>query len=391
MSIVDFSVNDSKQQTADAHPVFSMRDATGISIEDLEGVLDVIDEEIVLIKRSSGKIIWMSNACRAVTHKLGATKNIDEFPSLKKMIDDAMPSQTGVKLQAKWHNMDVKWQQHIGDSTKSTIGVLVRPENSDHVWIRFMHRDERDEYVRKSLADHEKLFSTSRSISVSEMVTTLAHELSQPLGTLVNIMNGVTSRLNTNGEGSQEIFDALELAEKQGQFASDILLRLRDFAQSKKPVVEIFSVSDLIGNTLELMDWVFAAEGVNVNFNINDSEIVLAGDATLLQQVLVNLLRNAVDAMVGVEAGGKRVDITVSNTSEKVYISISDTGHGISDDHEGTLFTPFKSKKANGMGVGLNICRSFIELHQGKFWFNQNETRGCTANIVLPNGLSNAV
>lgn len=389
MSTGDFSVKSSATgNNLPVSPLVTLGAVSEISVEDLEGVLDIISEEIILVQRSSGKIMWVSNTCRSVAHKLGATNNIEDFPSLQRIIDDALSQDTGVKLQAKWHTRDAQWQQYIGDNRKASISVLVRPENYDHIWVRFHRTHQREDYLRQSLAEHEKLFSTSRSISVSEMVTTLAHELNQPLGTLVNIVNGIRSRLSASGKGSDDIFEALELAQKQGQFASDILLRLRDFAESKKPVIEKCNVSTLISNTLELLDWVFLAEEVNVKFSIKDTEIELFGDATLLQQVLVNLLRNSVDAMVNVENGQKRIDITVSRCVETVSISISDTGHGISDDHEETLFTPFKSKKTHGMGVGLNICRSFIELHQGKFWFSQNETCGCTANIVIPNGLS---
>ncbi len=389
MSTADFTLETLPQQIAAGHPHFSLQSIDSVSVQELEGVLDVITEEIILVQRSTGDIKWMSSTCRGVSHKLGGTKNIDEFPSLQKMINDALPLDAGIKVQSRWHTIDVQWQQYIGDNRKSSISLLVRPEYSDHIWVRFYRSNDREDYVRQSLADHEKLFSTSQAISVSEMVTTLAHELNQPLGTLVNIVNGIKSRLKSDDKNNQEIFDVLELAQKQGQFASDILLRLRDFAQSKKPVVVKCNVSELISNTLALLDWVFVAEQVNVNFHIKDTEIVLAGDETLLQQVLVNLLRNSVDAMAKLDSEERRIDITVSNTEEKVAIAISDTGHGIDADHEKTLFTPFRSKKANGMGVGLNICRSFIELHQGQFWFTQNETRGCTANILIPNGLAN--
>ena len=385
MSTGDFLLERTEQENVSAQPALALGFVPSVSVEDLEGVLDVIDEEIILVERSSGNIMWMSSTCREISHKLGGSANLDEFPSLQRLINDALPHETGVKVQSRWHTKDAQWQQYIGDDRNCTVSVLVRPENSNHIWVRFYRSNQQEEYIRQSLADHEKLFSTSKALSVSEMVTTLAHELNQPLGTLVNIVNGIRSRLNASDEGNEELFAAIELAQKQGQFASDILLRLRDFAQAKKPVIEQCNVSELISDTLALLDWVFVAQHVNVNFNIRDSRIVLAGDVTLLQQVLVNLLRNAVDAMEQ-EHNDKRIDITVSNQEDKVFIAISDTGHGIDKASEETLFTPFKSQKHNGMGVGLNICRSFIELHQGKFWFSQNEHKGCTANILIPRG-----
>ena len=386
MSTGDFLLKSVVADEVGNAPAVALGYIPSVTVNELEGVLEVIDEEIVLVERSSGNILWMSSTCREISHKLGSSANLDEFPSLQRMINEALPRESGVKLKSRWHTRDGQWQQYIGDERTCTVSVLVRPENADHIWVRFYRSNEQEEYIRQSLADHEKLFSTSRALSVSEMVTTLAHELNQPLGTLVNIVNGIRSRLDASSQGSEELFEALELAQKQGQFASDILLRLRDFAEAKQPVIEQCNVSELISNTLELLDWVFVAQQVNVNFNISEPDILLAGDVTLLQQVLVNLLRNAVDAMEQ-ELDEKRIDITVRNQKKMVYIAISDTGHGISKESQDSLFTPFKSKKANGMGVGLNICRSFIELHQGKFWFTQNKVKGCTANILIPNGI----
>ena len=392
MSAGEFSTPSPEHfERADTGPSSSLQNIEQISVSDLEGVLEMVAEELVLVERSTGNIMWMSELCRGVTHKLGATRNIDEFPRLRKLIDAAVPKiQTGTRLQARWNTIDTQWQQYIGDRRKCSVSVLVRPERGDHIWVRFYRSNDRDEYLRQSIAHHEELFSTSRSISVSEMVTTLAHELNQPLGTMVNIMNGLRTRLNDELNGNPDISEALELAQKQGKFASDVLQRLRDFAQSKKSVTEICDVNHLITETLELLDWVFVAEEVNVNFNSQNSKVELCGDSTLLQQVLVNLLRNSVDAMTSTQRDYKTIDITTSIDGDKVSITISDTGHGIDDNHEETMFSPFKSGKPHGMGVGLNICRSFIELHEGRFWFTQNDTQGCTANIVIPRRLSNA-
>jgi len=354
-----------------------------LTVADLDGLLDVVSEEFILIERSSGDIKWVSYPCRTIAHKLGSTKNISEFPSLKKVIDDALPDSTHSKVTTKWHTNDVKWQQYIGDNRKSTVSVYMQPNQTDFVWVRLYRSSNQDEYIRESLAAHERLFSTSRDVSVQEMVTTLSHELNQPLGTLVNIVNGVKSRLISNGIQDREIHEALDLAQKQGQFASDILQRLRDFSHVKKPVITNFSVSDLASNTLELLDWLFMEESININLNIKSTSVYMYGDITLLQQVLVNLLRNSVQAMS--ESNTKRIDITISKEDDNVQITISDTGHGLKEGEEDNIFIPFNSQKTKGMGIGLNICRSFIELHQGRFWFRNNSSEGCTANIVLPN------
>lgn len=353
-----------------------------LSIYDLDMLLDVVSEEFALIEKSTGDIKWLSYPCRNIAHKLGNTKNISEFPALKKMIEDACPGESDKKIKAKWHTKDAKWQQCIGDKRKSTVSVLVQPNRTDHIWVRFYRSNDQDEYIRESLAAHERLFNTSRELSVREIITTLSHELNQPLGTLTNIVNGLKSRLDSTESTNKELTDALDLAQRQSQFASDILQRLRDFSHNKQPVIQRFDLYEMITDTLDLLDWLFSEHSVDINLNVELPDSELHADSTLLQQVLVNLLRNAVEAMS--ESEMKRIDIDINKQSNHTSIAISDTGHGLKEGEEDTMFIPFNSKKTNGMGIGLNICRSFIELHQGRFQVSNNSHGGCTATITLP-------
>jgi len=222
------------------------------------------------------------------------------------------------------------------------------------------------------------------SISVGEITTTLAHELNQPLGTLQNIVNGIRSRIDKTFPRAGEILQALELAEKQAHFASEILLKVRSFTRSRQPVMGECNVRQLIDDTVNLLDWKFQAENINVSYNIAGDDLVVKGDITLLQQVLVNLLRNAIESMSEVELQDRMIEISAFHSEAAVGIDISDSGHGIDKNKMDDLFTLFRSNKPNGMGVGLNICLSFIELHRGKFWFTQNDDRGCTAHILIP-------
>lgn len=382
MTIDDFHLQGDGRKIASNDDL--LKHPPGPTVEELEGVFEVLGEEIFLMQRQSGRIIWMSQACKALTHKLGLTSSVDEFPDLKKMIYAAAPASDGLQVHAKWHTTDATWSQYIGERRQSSISVFCRAGDSHNIWVRFTHYSDRDDYFRQYIADHEKLFDTSRSISVGEMATTLAHELNQPLGTLQNIVSGVRSRLEASNQGNEEIFDALHLAQKQGQFASEILSRVRSFAKSRQPVIEQCNVNTLIQNTLNLLDWIFQSEKINISYNAAAADITLHGDSTLLQQVLANLLRNAAESLTQVSADSRSITITAACTQDGVAIDISDTGIGLDKNHEETLFTPFRSEKKHGMGVGLNICRSFIELHEGKFWFTSNESRGCTAHVLIP-------
>lgn len=247
--------------------------------------------------------------------------------------------------------------------------------------------------TRRHLEDRERLLFTSRSVAVGEMATTLAHELNQPLGAVTNVLRGLKARLAAAAQPSAaamaHLAQGVQLALDQVQYASRIIGRIRDYTHSRQPRRERVDLNALLSNSLTLLDWELQRHGVQLHIDLHADSAAdgapVAGDGVMLQQVLVNLLRNAIDAMGGTPAGQRRLAITSRlDDAGHVEIAIADTGVGIDDDAASQLFMPFFSTKPTGMGIGLNICRSLIELHQGRLWFTPNPERGCTFHIALP-------
>ena len=216
------------------------------------------------------------------------------------------------------------------------------------------------------------------------MATTLAHELNQPIGTIANMLRGVQLRLGKRGGIGDDINSALGKALDQTRFAANIISRIREFTQSRQPNFSEHDIEDLVRESVALLDWVFESEQVSVQVLNSDAALLVRGDQTMLHQVFTNLCRNAVDAMRDSANAPRVLDISIEPTEDGVKIEFADSGHGLDEQAEEALFTPFVTRKASGMGVGLNICRSFIELHQGRLWLAQNETGGCTAHVLLP-------
>jgi signal transduction histidine kinase len=104
----------------------------------------------------------------------------------------------------------------------------------------------------------------------------------------------------------------------------------------------------------------------------------------MLQQVIVNLIRNGIDASVNSSSKHTKIKILTTSSDNYIQISIQDNGKGMTQTEADNIFIPFASNKSTGMGIGLNICRSFIELHKGKLWLTQNNDAGCTSHIMLP-------
>ena len=233
------------------------------------------------------------------------------------------------------------------------------------------------------LEDREKLLFTSRSITVSEMASTLAHEINQPVGTISNLLYGIRSRLSVKESIDDDIFNAIDKSLEQTKYTSDIITRIRDYTRSREPKLNLVKISELIDKCISLMDWEIRYTNVEIKHRNMHSPTVY-GDELMLQQVIVNLIRNGMDANSESEDIDNTIRIITTVNDNHAEISIIDNGKGLTDQEAKNIFIPFASNKSTGMGIGLNICRSFIELHNGKLWLTRNEERGCTSHITLP-------
>jgi len=237
-------------------------------------------------------------------------------------------------------------------------------------------------YLQQYLAEREALFSSSQRISVGEMATTLAHEINQPIGTIQNLLQGMDVRLQKEKPDLDEIRQVVSRALEQTQFASRIVTRIRDFTEAREPRYEVLSVQHLLEESAKLLDWVLSTRRIKLEFD-HSSDLTVRGDYTMLQQVFTNLLRNAIEAIEASERSGSGlIKVSASLEEDRVRIQIRDNGIGIKNSQQ--LFTPFATSKPEGMGVGLNICRSFIELHNGRLWLSPAGDAGTIGNIQLP-------
>lgn len=244
-------------------------------------------------------------------------------------------------------------------------------------------RDNLPDNLHDYMQARDSLFSTFRTISVSEMATTLAHEINTPVGTITNILSGIKLRLQKPDTSAQVLDDALNKALEQTQYTQSVINRIREFTQSRRPKHTVLDIRTLVREAVSLLDWMLSKHHCEVKSEFPETPVLIDGDATMLQQVLINLLRNAIDAMDNKRVDQRVIRICIKQVGQIVTVSISDTGSGLESACE-KLFVPFATNKADGMGVGLNICRSFLELHRGKLWLKDNRAQGCTSYIELP-------
>jgi two-component system sensor kinase FixL len=230
-----------------------------------------------------------------------------------------------------------------------------------------------------------ELFHISRLTAMGEMASALAHELNQPLSAIANYLRGCRRLLDKNDPLDRpRLSEALSKAADQAVRAGDVIQRLRQFVGRGETEKRLERLPALIEEA-SVLALVGARElGVRVTMTFDPACEMALVDRVQIQQVTINLMRNAVDAM----RESPRRDLHVSVAPAPggfIAVTISDTGSGISDETLLRLFEPFMTTKKEGMGVGLSICKTIVESHGGAIWARNNPAGGATFVFILPN------
>ena len=228
-----------------------------------------------------------------------------------------------------------------------------------------------------------ELVHISRLTAMGEMASALAHELNQPLSAIANYLKGSRRLLESRSdEQTAMVRNAMDKAAEQSLRAGQIIRRLRDFVARGESEQRVESVKKLIEEASALALVGAKDQGVRVLFRLDSSVDLVLADKVQIQQVLLNLMRNAIEAM---EQSDRRelVLAAVPVDGGMVDVSVADTGSGIADDILPQLFQPFVTSKRHGMGVGLSISRTIIEGHGGRIWADANPGGGTVFHFTL--------
>ena len=227
-----------------------------------------------------------------------------------------------------------------------------------------------------------ELVHVSRLTALGEMASALAHELNQPLSAIANYLKGSKMLLDREVVPHERVAEAVDRAANEALRAGEIIRRLRDFVSRGETERRIESLPKLIEEASALALVGAKEHGVRVRFDFDpDVEFVLA-DKVQIQQVALNLIRNAVDAML--ESDQRNLTVTVvPSDNDMALVSVADTGPGVSDDVASQLFQPFITTKRSGMGVGLSISRTIVEAHGGRIWVEANEGGGAVFRFTV--------
>jgi PAS domain S-box-containing protein len=233
----------------------------------------------------------------------------------------------------------------------------------------------------------EKLQQTSRLVTMGEMASSLAHELNQPLAAIANYTSGAAARLRNSaarGEtiATEDLLEMLTKTARQAERAGQVIRRIRGFVKRSDPIRKPTSAATIMADAIGLAEIDARERSLTILQRMAENLPELNVDAILIEQVLLNLVKNGLEAMR--ESAVRELIVEVSTVDQQLMFSVIDRGHGVPESIRNSLFDSFYTTKADGMGMGLNICRSIIESHQGRLWFEDNPEGGCTFRFTLP-------
>jgi len=239
---------------------------------------------------------------------------------------------------------------------------------------------ERRQHEETSRIQQEKIQLTSRLTTMGEMASSLAHELNQPLTAIANYSMGAVAMVKSGNANMDTLLPALEKAAAQAQRAGKIISRIRDFVKRSEPRRQAIQIQTVVDNAISLAEIHSRKRQVAISHSVPENLPDVFADPILIEQVLLNLLKNGLESME--HSAVETLFVAVTLHDHQIEVSVTDRGHGLSDPER--LFEPFFSTKSEGLGMGLNICRTIIESHHGRLWAVSNPEGGTTFRFTLP-------
>ncbi len=293
----------------------------------------------------------------------------------------AHPREVFVQAQQKWFDVRARYLQW-------TDGRLAQMLIATDITARLRAEEQ-------SAAQAEKAQVTSRLVTMGEMASSVAHELNQPLTAIVNYCNGMISRVKGDTIVRDDLVAALQKTAKQAERAGLIIRRIRAFVKRSEPQRQAAQAQQIVDDAVDLAGIELRRRNVDIQTIVAPRLPTLMVDPILIEQVLLNLLKNAAEAIDSANLPSERRQIelrvlTLRNAEEGdvVEFSVTDQGPGIKEEVLARLYEAFFSTKAEGLGIGLSLCRTIVESHRGRMraqnLYNENLVVGCQFTFTLP-------
>jgi C4-dicarboxylate-specific signal transduction histidine kinase len=255
-----------------------------------------------------------------------------------------------------------------------------RREHADYVL-----RQQREEDQATLRATQSELVRVSRLTILGELTASIAHEVNQPLAAIIAHGGAARRWLNRTSPDVDEAEKAIEGVIANAHRARDVIARIRSLARKADNQRELLDLNEIIRETLALADGELRQNSVTLRTDVAPTLPRILGDRVQLQQVVLNLIMNGVEAISSLTEGPRELAIHTFTDRDEVHVTVQDSGIGLPEEDLQTIFEPFYTTKSQGMGIGLSISRSIIQVHNGRLWAQRNkEAPGITVHFTLP-------
>lgn len=322
------------------------------------------DERFMI--RKDGKRLWIKWSGRALDM-------VDPIKgALWICLDISRRKRAEESLHFAYEELEHKVQERTADLQRTNKALAEENE-----------RRKRSEEIAR--VQQSELARMSRISSMGEMAATLAHQMGQPLSAALNYLHGCLLRIQSGHYDQAAITSAIESAIVHTQHAGDIIQHVRQFVRKYEP--ERFSLQDLnahLHHCVDFLQFELNRKDVTLELVLQEDLPLVAFDLIEIEQVMLNLIKNAIEAMQNMPPDQRLIRVTSKLRGQCVKVSITDTGHGIAPEFRQKIFEPFFTTKNDGIGIGLVICRTIIEAHGGRMTLGRQTDHRTTFTFSLP-------
>lgn len=364
-----------------------LRQALTRSDERFVRVLEELHAAVYVSDQDSGEMLYANRSLRRLINadpytqsatSLAARFGLGGAPFVKPDDERSRATQSGFSSHETRDSINGRWYLvQVGPipwKSGRSVVVQVVTDISEQKRAQILKRQHQD-----------MLHQTARIAALAEIAASLAHEVNQPLTAIVSYNDACLRMLNDPSCEKGRVVTALQRCREQALRAGKIISHVREFIRSKRPNPTRCDINSLVRESIELLDAQLEDKDILVEMALSDNLPAIHADQTLLAQVIVNLIQNAIDAMEKSAPYNRKLTLKSARAeNDEIVVSVSDRGVGIPEMVDDQLYAPLFSTKSQGLGLGLSICRTVVEAHGGRIWHVANPECGCTFHLTLP-------
>jgi PAS domain S-box-containing protein len=308
------------------------------------------------------------------------TVHAEDLPHVFKVFTQSITSGIPYQIEHRLRRFDgeYRWFDNRAIPIRDDFGRVSR------WYILLTDIEDRTQALARLHQMQSDLAHMNRVSIMGELAGSLSHEITQPVASARNNARAAQNFLDMQPPELNEVREAIACVIGDAQRAGDIIERIRDQIKKAPPRKKSFDLNGAINEVIALTRSAIIGNDISVQTRLEDRVLSVEGDRVQLQQVLLNLILNAVEAMGSIEAGARELAISTAQDHTGVAVAVCDSGPGIDPAHLERVFETFYTTKSSGTGMGLSICRSIIDAHGGRLWVEANVPRGAIFRFTLP-------